>query len=198
MKKLPTVDSPGEFLSNKENRKVDKGKYEGQYYDVTVDYDYNIVINEGVTYQEAKEEYEKNRAGTGIVLTPDEGTTGEYAKDAREKLKSGISPESSSFGYYNYIFLSPLYYGSNPTHKFGGYYTDDKEPLKREYETANSTEVVVHGAGHNSAKLHKHKTGIYEYYQRGLQSNERGQVYPTQQNTGTIINDPGNRKTLKK
>lgn len=61
-------------------------------------------------------------------------------------------------------------------------------------------EILVHEAGHNSAKAFVHKGtlfGDYEYHQPGLQSNMRGQVYPTEKNTIGIINDAKNRQNMR-
>lgn len=60
--------------------------------------------------------------------------------------------------------------------------------------------VLAHEAGHNSAKAFVHKGtlfGDYEYHQPGLQSNMRGQVYPTEENTIGIINDAENRQNMR-
>ncbi len=61
-------------------------------------------------------------------------------------------------------------------------------------------EILAHEAGHNSAKAFVHKGtlfGDYEYHQPGLQSNMRGQVYPTEENTIGIINDAENRQNMR-
>lgn len=60
--------------------------------------------------------------------------------------------------------------------------------------------VLAHEAGHNSAKSFVHsgsEDGDYEYHQPGLQSNMRGQVYPTEENTIGIINDAENRQNMR-
>lgn len=57
-------------------------------------------------------------------------------------------------------------------------------------------EILVHEAGHNAAAAFYHETGNYEYSQTGLQSNIRGEVYPTKRNTLDIINDLENRKNM--
>lgn len=61
-------------------------------------------------------------------------------------------------------------------------------------------EIIAHEAGHNSAKAFEHKGtlyGDYEYHQPGLQSNMRGKVYPTEENTIGIINDAENRQNMR-
>lgn len=61
-------------------------------------------------------------------------------------------------------------------------------------------EILVHEAGHNSAEAFEHKGtlfGDYEYHQPGLQSNMRGKVYLTEENTIGIINDAENRQNMR-
>lgn len=49
-------------------------------------------------------------------------------------------------------------------------------------------ESVVHEARHNSTG-HDHSHQGYDYNTTGLQSNRNGEVYPTQKNTESIINN---------
>ncbi len=61
------------------------------------------------------------------------------------------------------------------------------------------TEACVHGAGHTMSISHLHGVngkGDYEYNQTGLQSNVNGKVYPTVQNSISIINDSYNRSNM--
>jgi len=58
-------------------------------------------------------------------------------------------------------------------------------------------EVLTHEAGHNSAEIFSHSELDYKYYQTGLQSNEKGRVFPTENNTIGIINDAENRQNMR-
>ena len=79
--------------------------------------------------------------------------------------------------------MNPIHFGEGATNTF---------------TSISVTEVVIHECGHNAAADFIHNTGRYEYYQTGLQSNQPGQIYPTQENTKVIINDNTNRQTIKK
>lgn len=58
-------------------------------------------------------------------------------------------------------------------------------------------ELLVHECGHNLASEFVHKTGHYEYSQDGLQSNRSLSVYPSLDNTVSIINDQRNRINMR-
>lgn len=58
-------------------------------------------------------------------------------------------------------------------------------------------EILVHEAGHNSAAAFSHSERNYKYYQTGLQSNGKGRVFPTENNTIGIINDAKNRQNMR-
>lgn len=69
------------------------------------------------------------------------------------------------------------------------------------------TELIVHEAGHNTAKDFYHRktvdelengeTGEYEYNQEGLQSNQGGLIYPTlYDNTLRILQDFENLENI--
>jgi len=62
--------------------------------------------------------------------------------------------------------------------------------------TLGENNIVTHEIGHNMTNL-GHGDGNYEYTQTGLQSNSPGSIYPTKENTKTIINDASNRSTIK-
>jgi hypothetical protein len=71
------------------------------------------------------------------------------------------------------------------------------DKLGNSYISADGTEVVVHGAGHNAATVHSHKKNKdYEYEDDGLSSSQAGRVYPTKANTKNIVNHANNRKTI--
>jgi RHS repeat-associated protein len=57
----------------------------------------------------------------------------------------------------------------------------------------SKTEVVAHESGHSAAQIHLHSTRGYGYTDRGLSSNQPGQVTPTKINTINILNDKANR-----
>jgi hypothetical protein len=66
-----------------------------------------------------------------------------------------------------------------------------------DYYKQTEAEVIVHESGHNAAAAFAHsrsgKNGPYEYDDTGLQSNSHGFIYPTEDNTIGILNDPTNR-----
>ena len=81
-----------------------------------------------------------------------------------------------------------------------GYYNIAADKRFKFGTGASSTELIVHEAGHNSAKNATHTedgSGSYEYTQTGLQSNQRGSIYVTPENRQNIINDEKNRSTIK-
>ena len=136
----------------------------------------------------------------GVVATPTglgtELLSAELMTEANGLFTNPDNKEASKIGDPNVVFLNPSSFGANPTRAFDEIMVDKSG---KQIQAVNATEVVVHGAGHNAAQDHYHRntsSGKYEYNQSGLQSNQRGMVYPTKQNTMDIINDVSNRKTL--
>jgi len=189
LKTLPSQSSEAVVLTRKEERQIKKGKKQIDYYEVKVEYNYTLRIEEGMNALKARASMGQDIQGKGIVLMPraDEerkGFVGVGDKDASVKLSDPKNLEASSIGDgFNVVFLSPLYFGVNSKAIPSG--------------NVSPIEIVVHGAGHNSANAHSHKFSDYQYNQIGLQSNQPGQVFPTKENTLDIINDKANRKTIK-
>lgn len=68
--------------------------------------------------------------------------------------------------------------------------------ISTNYNNLSDTERVLHEVGHNLSAKNIHGTGVYEYNQTGLQSNQKNKVYPTESNTINIINDEHNRSNI--
>ena len=56
-------------------------------------------------------------------------------------------------------------------------------------------EILVHEVGHLLAKMHYHNNNFieYEYENIGLSSYDKDQIFPTEKNVITILNDDANR-----
>ena len=111
------------------------------------------------------------------------GSNSVFAQNTPNSYKYGCS----CIGNPNFIILNP------------NYFSKTKDVVIPENGLTLS-EALVHEAGHNSAKAFEHKGtlyGDYEYHQPGLQSNMRGKVYPTEENTIGIINDAENRQNMR-
>jgi hypothetical protein len=199
MTSLPTTTSEGSFLSAKFAKwasKAESGntKFQQklkdagiQYYKVDVEYNYNVT--NGTTLDKAIAWMNEDPQGRGVIMTPmqsseyNEADPTQLVQSNEDATKMFRDPDIGGYGQnenyaefdYNLIILNP------------------KTKMKM-----SATERSVHEAGHNSAANNHHGTGVYEYNQSGLQSNERGSVYPNSSNTRTIINDNTNRKTINK
>jgi hypothetical protein len=196
--------------ANNENIRADKrSKYAKKlvsnnvkYYKVDVEYE--VTIQKVKTVNALLKHMRSDPKGNGIIMnkmevngqisqllsngikTQDEVLTrlANFAKFMNNEFDPNTGAVGVSEGYKNVL----------PDFNF--IYINDDSTVN-----ASLLNILVHEAGHNMAKAHKHGeggdgNGEYKYTQRGLQSSEEGKISPTVQNSRTIINDKTNRSTI--
>jgi len=181
-----------------------KGRISQIYYNTKITYDANISCNAQIDLCEAIDWVSQNPTGRGLVFQPSPEAAASIGI-----VQNQATVETFTLLFNNAALNSPSFY--NPYTGAAGFnegiftgapgfnliainskYITSSDPL-----FADFTEQVGHEAGHNFARSARHGTGHYEYNQTGLQSNEKGKVFPTKKNTFNIINDLFNRQKIK-
>ncbi len=212
MRTLPTPEKEAVFLTPKQNRlanKAEKGskraidklnKQNITYYNVNIDYDVDVSVQRGVTLEKALTEYQKIYPHRfGIIMDP-------IPQNVKSYNPSGFFDASVNDLRIHALreFANAVTTG-NPAEGYGSIFgLINKEFNLVIFNPRNISlgvnKIVVHEIGHNMTNLghDPNGNGNYEYNQTGLQSNQPGSIYPTKDNSKTIINDASNRKTLRK
>jgi len=185
------------FYNANSMKKSDKLQTELQqnqinFYITHVTYDVQVNVNDNVTYQDAQSLRQQGRRNeVGIIRTPGPGSITAQKFDADR-----TSPEMSTGGTItNIISLSRHWYGPTITNQKFENASGALTPTGEATDFSTSDEVIVHGFGHNSGAVLEH-VGSDDYNYKGLQSNQRDRIFPTNRNTMKILNNAINQKTM--
>jgi RHS repeat-associated protein len=195
---LPSKAGPATLLSSKHEKWA--AKSESTNPKVAAKHSQKLK-DAGIAYYSAQVEYQYHYS-MGADLTSEVGWM-QGDKQSRgvifEPFAKSLFMPTDDATMYNVNFNSSKVYAKDPD--IGGFSTNEsvygvidnfithnpRTTLKLPLE-----EIFAHESGHNSARNNIHSNSQYKYNQEGLQSNQRGSIFPTKQNTIEIINDSSN------
>jgi RHS repeat-associated protein len=211
MLSLPTPSLPATFLTDEQEKialKAEAGDKKAlsklqaqniQYYKVDIEYNVSISNTPNKNLESIMAKVDANPHRIGVVMDPitdgDQswGGNGNYFNATINDLKVHANKKFSEAAN-----------AGQPAEGYGSIFSLlSKEANVVIFNPASLSlginNILTHEIGHNVTNLghDANGNGNYEYNQTGLQSNQSGSIYPTKENTRTIINDASNRSTIK-